>query len=276
MLDKIGIIGLGTIGSKLTAYLAFLNIQVTAYCRRNKDAHNHTLEDLLLKRYAGIKDEINDRISVTDDLRDLKELPLIIDATSESYDNKRQLYSDLIQLCSPNTILACTTSSLDLNLLANYYRPGSFVGFHVFNPPDKMQLIEISVGENVSPACKAVINDLKQLLIDKVIVELPIIQGYVVNRLLFIYLNAAYNFHLSTGISFDKIDVCMKYGTNVPMGPFTLSDYIGNDICLEIIEQMYQTLKLPEYKPSQLIIDYVNQGKLGRKTHSGFYEYPQH
>jgi 3-hydroxybutyryl-CoA dehydrogenase len=272
-LKQVGVLGLGTIGSKLAVYLASLGLEITAFCHRETDAHRQALASIASRRYKG-DTGIVERLILTDKLENLQALPLIIDATHESYETKQEIYNELHSICQPGTILASTTSSLDLHKLAGYYRADSFFGFHVFNPPDKMQLIELAYDEAVSLLCRKAIEDLKALLPEKVIIELPIIQGYVTNRLLFLYLNAAYNYHLETGIDFGKIDQCMKYGTNVPMGPFLLSDYIGTDICLEILEQFYSALQRPEYKPSPLLLETVAIGKLGRKSGRGFYDYP--
>lgn len=271
-MDTIGIIGIGTIGSKLIPYLASKDYNIIAYNHKNIEMHQKNVKEIYIKRYKN-DSEFDKRTKFTEDINDLIHLPLILDATPDKYEVKKELYNTLDKICSKDTVIGCTTSSLDLNVLAGFYRADSFFGFHVFNPPDKMQLIELSCNEEISSACRGIMNELKAILKDKVFVELPIIQGYVVNRLLFVYLNSAYNYHLSTSIEFDKIDSCMKLGINVPMGPFQLSDYIGNDVCLDILKQFYQSLNLPEYKPSELLIDYVNKGLLGKKTKNGFYIY---
>ncbi len=272
MLDTIGIIGIGTIGSKLIPYLASKNYKVMAYNHKNIEMHRSNVQEIYCKRYKCLED-FESKIIFTENINDLSNLPLIIDATPDKYEVKKELYNTLDKICSKETVIGCTTSSLDLNVLAEFYRQDNFFGFHVFNPPDKMQLIELSFHDDVSLMCRDIMNNLKSKLTDKVFVELPIIQGYVVNRLLFVYLNAAYNYHLSTSIDFDKIDSCMKLGINAPMGPFQLSDYIGNDVCLDILKQFYHSLDLPEYKPSKLLSDYVEKGLLGKKVKKGFYEY---
>lgn len=271
MIKKIGIIGLGSIGSKLAVYLSTKGIEILAYCHHNLELHKGKIENIL-KKYDNIPSKLMP-IIITSDISLLRDVDLIIDSSLEDYQVKKDIYNNICTFLGKNIVIGCTTSSLDLNKLANYYQPENFFGLHFFNPPDKMQLIEISYSSNISPKCLLIIKDIKDILTDKVIIELPMIQGYVVNRILFVYLNYAYNFQLETKLEFDLIDKCMKLGSNVPMGPFQLSDYIGIDVCFDILNELYNSLKNEIYKPSQLLYEFIEKGNLGKKTKKGFYTY---
>ncbi|GEM_PF-589584 len=269
-LCRLGVIGLGTIGSKLTVYLASKKVKVIAYCRNNID--NHRME---IKKIAGrfcASFDISDYIKVTNQIEDICDLDLIIDSTSEDYESKGQIYHIVKTLGNQDCVIATTTSSLDLLRLEHLYKHGQLFGLHLFNPPDKMNLIELTILKE-SAMTRGMVEKLKRILDDKQFVELPIVQGYVVNRLLFVYLNAAYNYHIETGIEFGKIDICMKLGTNMPMGPFLLSDYIGLDVCLQILQEFYHAFKSDVYRPSSLLVNAVRDGCFGKKVAKGFYVY---
>jgi len=204
-----------------------------AYCHRNLELHRGRIANIL-KKYDNISEKLMP-IIVTSDISLLKNVDLIIDSSIEDYQIKKEIYKNICAFVDNDIVIGCTTSSLDLNQLASYYQPENFFGLHFFNPPDKMQLIEIAYSSNISPKFLLIIKDIKDILTDKVVIELPMIQGYVVNRILFVYLNYAYNFQLETKLDYDLIDKCMKLGSNVPMGPFQLSDYIGIDVCFDIL-----------------------------------------
>ena len=136
-----------------------------------------------------------------------------------------------------------------------------------------MRLLEINLPAKPTIDIDGFVHNIQQIMNDKEFVFIPRIQGYICNRLLFIYINAAFNYHQSTGISISDIDKAMELGTNVPMGPFRLSDYIGNDVTLSILEQFHKELGDETYKPADLIVKMVNEGSLGRKVGKGFYTY---
>jgi len=214
-------------------YLSSKGVEILAYCYRNLEIHKEQIKNILKKDGNNTLNSLP--IIITNDLLSLRDVDLIIDATTEDYQIKKNLYKNISSLGNNDIIIGCTTSSLNLNKLASFYQSEHFFGLHFFNPPDKMQLIEIAYSSNISPKFLLIIKDIKDILTDKVVIELPMIQGYVVNRILFVYLNYAYNFQLETKLDYDLIDKCMKLGSNVPMGPFQLSDYIGIDVCFDIL-----------------------------------------
>ena len=262
---------MGTIGSKLVVYLSSKGVEILAYCYRNLEIHKEQIKNILKKDGNNTLNSLP--IIITNDLLSLRDVDLIIDATTEDYQIKKNLYKNISSLGNNDIIIGCTTSSLNLNKLASFYQSEHFFGLHFFNPPDKMKLIEIAYNFNISPKCALIIEDIKNMLTDKVVIELPMIQGYVVNRILFAYLNYAYNFQLDTKLDYNIIDNCMKLGTNVPMGPFQLSDYIGIDVCFTILNELYNSLQNEIYKPSLLLYEFIEKGYLGKKTKIGFYTY---
>ena len=212
------------------------------------------------------------RVVFTSELKSLCECSIIIDAMIENYDVKKEVYKSLATLC-PGCIIASTTSSLDLQKLATYYDPKIFLGLHFFNPPTKMKLIELSYLPETTVQTKEIINKLLRRFDDKQVIEMPVLQGYIVNRLLFLYINAAFRMIEKYSVNYCTVDNAMKFGANMPMGPCELSDYIGNDITLDILNQFYNAFNDEAYAPSSIIVAKVKAGELGRKTKNGFYRY---
>ncbi len=275
----IGVVGLGTIGIKLVEYLAEKKIHVIAYNFRNiEKKQSEFIENIEKKvKYNRISFEVFEqiikRVDFTTNLNDLHEVDLVIESTKERYETKQKIYIQLKSVLKENAILASTTSSLSLEKLGGFFSRDRFLGIHFFNPPTKMKLIELSfLKENV--------NDVKQRIYkflssfdDKKVIELPPIQGYIVNNLLFNYINFAIEFFYTSKINAQDIDEAMKLGTNVPMGPLELSDYIGNDITLQILQELYSETQDRRFMPHQTLIKMVEDGFLGRKTKQGFYFY---
>lgn len=274
----VGVIGLGTIGIKLIEYLLEKGLWVIAYNYRNIDKKSGVFESNLDKKVKyekiglGTIDRIKNNVKFTADLEDLHDASIIIDASAERYSIKEALYSHLLKF-KEQPVVACTTSSLDLKKLGNYYDPQFFVGMHFFNPPTKMKLIELAFLPETDFNTKQKIYKFLNILDDKKVIEVPPIQGYIVNRLLFLYMNAAFKMIEKYGLDCDTIDEAMKAGTNMPMGPCELSDYVGNDITLDILFEFYTTFREEEYLPSELLVRKVKLGELGRKVKKGFYNY---
>ncbi len=269
----VSVMGLGTIGTKLVVYFLSKGQRVIALTRSVPDSKYEKLAGILRKKYPDGAADLIKNLHVTNDMGEMVHTRVGFDSTLETYDSKRSLYERMREVLNRDQIIATTTSSLDLNRLSGYCAPLTLVGFHVFNPPDKMKLVEINLPENCSEDVIAAVDRVKNVMDDKVFIHTPRIQGYICNRLLFIYINAAFDYHLTTGISFSDIDKAMELGTNVPMGPFKLSDYVGNDVTLSILEQFHEELGDERYKPSRLIIQLVKEGKLGKKTGRGFYDH---
>ncbi|MGD9780272.1 3-hydroxyacyl-CoA dehydrogenase family protein [Methanomethylovorans sp.] len=275
---KVGIIGLGTIGIKMVEYLSDKGFQIVAYNWRSieekKSKFSSNLDKKIKYEKIGMNqmDLIKSRIHFTEILTDLSEVDLIIDSSIESYEVKVRIYKQLKEE-NISKVIACTTSSLNLETLGNSYDSSLFVGVHFFNPPTKMRLVEISfLKENKEPT-KAIVYEFLGMLDDKKIIELPLMQGYIVNRLLFLYMNAAFRIMQEYDLSPEVIDEAMKAGTNMPMGPCELNDYVGTDITLSILNELKCAFGADLYEPCPILNNMVASGKLGRKSKYGFYNY---
>ena len=276
---RIGIVGLGLMGSKLVEYFASKGIRVVAYNWRNIESKKKEVE-LNLRRtdkagapvYPDAAD-IAAKVSFTEDLEALKGCGIVMDCSPEKYEIKEKVYSGLRSAMRSDAALATLTSSLSLLKLAAMFFPERLVGLHFFNPPTKMKLVELAFLPETDEAVRKGITEFVNSLQDKKVIEIPPIQGYIVNRLLFAYINYAIEYARDTKIDIKEIDSAMRFGVNFPMGPFELCDYIGNDIVLEILNELYTSLGDARYKPAPGLAELVEAGKLGRKVKQGFYPY---
>ena len=198
---------------------------------------------------------------------------LVVEAATENVDLKLKIFKQLDQACPEDTILATNTSSISITqIAAQTSRPDRVIGMHFMNPVPIMKLVEIITGYNTS---KEVIDFIINLTekIHKTPVIVNDYPGFVANRILMPMLNEAIE-TLFTGVAGVKeIDTVMKLGMAHPMGPLELADFIGLDVCLSILEVMYDGFKNPKYAPNPLLINMVRAGKYGVKTGEGFYDY---
>ncbi|HEX8217779.1 MAG TPA: 3-hydroxyacyl-CoA dehydrogenase NAD-binding domain-containing protein, partial [Chloroflexia bacterium] len=213
------------------------------------------------------------RINTTTELRDLAGCDLVVEAIFENFDAKSAAFAELDGLLRPEALLASNTSSIDITRLAAVTkRPDRFIGMHFFNPVPLMSLVEIIRGLATSDDTYQTVRDLAVNL-GKTPVEVKDYPGFVSNRILMPMINEAV-FVLFEGVaSKEDIDTVMKLGMNHPMGPLTLADFIGLDVCLDILYVLYDGFKDPKYRPCPLLVKMVQAGKLGRKTGEGFYTY---
>ena len=210
--------------------------------------------------------KVEESVNVATDLAELAGCPIVVEAISEDADTKRELYGLLADVLDEDTVLATTTSSLSVAELAEASgRPDRFGALHVFNPVDKMKLVELSFPEAASEETRQSLRDLCERL-DKTAVEVPDAAGFVVNKLLFPYLFDAVRLLERDGLEPEAIDTCMKLGAGHPMGPLALLDFVGLDASAAIGESI--GADVPE-RVRQLIAE----GRLGRKAKAGFYEY---
>ena len=227
-------------------------------------------EVILWARSEGSKDRacahVDDSATVVTELSELSRCPIVVEAVSEDPETKRRLYDQLAEVLDDDAVLATTTSSLSVSELAEASgRPDRFGALHVFNPVDKMKLVELSFPDAASDDTKRRLHELCEQL-DKTAVEVPDAAGFVVNKLLFPYLFDAVRLLERDGLEPKAIDTCMKLGAGHPMGPLALLDFVGLDVAVAIGESI--GAEVPD-RVRELIAD----GKLGRKAGEGFYEY---
>lgn len=219
------------------------------------------------------KDGILDRIKVTSASDDTSTIDLLLEAVSESTELKRCIFEDYDARCKDECMFATNTSSLSITeLAAGLKHAARFIGMHFFNPPAVMKLVEVISGEETSEETVEKVVELSRELGKTPVIcrEAP---GFIVNRLLIPMLNEAVEL-LDLGIaSKEDIDEAMKLGANHPMGPLALADLIGLDVCLNIMETLYQETGDPKFRPSVRLKKMVRAGKLGRKTGRGFHDY---
>jgi 3-hydroxybutyryl-CoA dehydrogenase len=213
------------------------------------------------------------RISTTTSLDDFAGADLVVEAVAEDLDVKRGIFATLDEVCKPGTILATTTSSLPVvECAAATSRPGDVIGMHFFNPAAVMKLVEVVETISTTADVAATARQLARSL-GKVPVTCGDRAGFIVNALLFPYLNDAVRMLEAHYASADDIDTAMKVGAALPMGPFALLDVVGLDVSLAIQRSLYQEFREPGFAPAPLLEHLVTAGLLGRKTRKGFRDY---
>lgn len=201
-----------------------------------------------------------------------KDVDLVIEAIYENKDAKVKLFSELEKIIQSSSIFASNTSSISITEIASVSRPEQFIGMHFMNPVPVMKLVEIIRGYSTSQPTFDAIKELTNK-IGKVPVEVNDYPGFISNRILMPMINEAI-FALYEGVAREEeIDNVMKLGMNHPMGPLTLADFIGLDVCLDIMNVLYNGFNDPKYRPCPLLKKMVAAGKLGRKSGQGFYKY---
>ncbi|KAJ0700834.1 putative 3-hydroxybutyryl-CoA dehydrogenase [Helianthus annuus] len=224
-----------------------------------------------LSKEVGIK--ALERLKYTSNLEDLQYADIVIEAIVESEDVKKKLFAELDKIVKGSAILASNTSSISITRLATATkRPQQVIGMHFMNPPPIMKLVEIIRGADTSDETFTATKTLAERF-GKTVVCSRDYAGFIVNRILMPMINEAFH-ALYTGVATkEDIDAGMKLGTNQPMGPLELADFIGLDVCLSILKVLHSGLGDVKYAPCPLLVQYVDAGRLGRKRGIGVYSY---
>ena len=280
-MDKIFVLGSGVMGTGIAQTFAQSGFQVIVADLQ---------ESIVSKAIAGVesrlanqvkkekitaaaKDGIMANLSGTTDFALAADCAMVVEATIESMDLKKKVFSQLDAICKAGTILASNTSSLSITEIASATsRPEDVIGMHFFNPAPVMKLVELIRGMKTS---QAVFDKTREITIaiGKEPVEVAEAPGFIVNRMLVPLVNEAV-FILQEGIaSAEDIDTAMKCGANHPMGPLALGDLMGLDVALAVLDILYKETGDPKYRACSLLRKYVRAGLLGRKTGQGFYKY---
>jgi 3-hydroxybutyryl-CoA dehydrogenase len=277
----VAVLGAGTMGNGIAQVFAQRGHQVTL---RDLDAG---ILDAALSRIgkslaklaekgkieAAVPEAALARIRTTTELSDCRQAELVVEAVVESYAVKRDLFTELDRLTPKTTLLASNTSSISITkLAAATSRPEQVIGMHFMNPVPLMPLVEVIRGQATSEDTTRAVMELARSL-GKTPVEVNDFPGFVSNRVLMPMINEAV-FAVYEGVATaEAIDQVMKLGMNHPMGPLTLADFIGLDVCLAILEVLHEGLGDPKYRPCPLLRRMVDAGWLGRKSGRGFYQY---
>jgi 3-hydroxybutyryl-CoA dehydrogenase len=218
---------------------------------------------------------ISNIITYTDIKDGVVGVDLVVEAATENVELKLNIFKQLNEVCSHNTILATNTSSISITQIgAVVAHPERVIGMHFMNPVPIMKLVEIIRGYNTSDEVTKIIMDLSEKL-GKTPVEVNDYPGFVANRILMPMINEAIETLYNKVAGVYEIDTVMKLGMGQPMGPLQLADFIGLDVCLAILNVMYDGIKNPKYAPCPLLVNMVRAGKLGSKSGEGFYDYSE-
>jgi 3-hydroxybutyryl-CoA dehydrogenase len=277
---KVMVVGAGTMGAGIVQVIAQYQHDVTMMdiseeqVKKGLDTIHNQLKRLVSK--GKISEE--EQSQTINSIRATSEWPqapfdIIIEAVSEQIEVKKAVFKQMENIASTQTVLASNTSSLGISQIASFVQcPDQVIGMHFFNPPGVMKLVEVVKGihtrKDILESSKAFI-----LSIGKKPIEVKEAPGFVVNRMLVPMINEAVFLYMEGVASAEDIDEAMRLGANHPIGPLALADLIGLDVCLHVMEVLYQELSDSKYRPAPLLRQMVRGGMLGKKSGQGFYSY---
>jgi len=283
-MKNIAVIGSGTMGNGIAHTFAQFGFQVQlidiseANLVRGIATITKNLDRMVAKEKISEADKnktLNNISTYTSIKEGVQYASLVVEAATENVDLKLQIFKELDEVCPEDTILATNTSSISITQIAAVTnRPTQVIGMHFMNPVPIMKLVEIIRGYNTSDEVMSFIVDLSKK-INKIPVEVNDYPGFVANRILMPMINESVETLYNDVAGVKEIDTVMMLGMAHPMGPLQLADFIGLDVCLSILNVLYDGFKNPKYAPCPLLVNMVRAGKLGVKSGEGFYDYSE-